>query len=232
MRVLYVVVSTSELVSFVKGVEMKKIMAFFIVTLSCLISSCATTLLYSKDINNKPFLEEVNSFLISTDQKQLIIIGNKHHYIFPLEQNLKEILAWNVHKKLTASHLEFIISRSDIINGDFRLEPISGMHLSQDDVVFLSDHQFRRTSNSPEAAYQYRGRLSKGRVYDAGEFQLPNGVAFKHPYQFYISYDYPPLGKFMARTLLTPVTVAYRASRASIGGVYRLRYTGLWSALI
>jgi len=189
----------------------------------CVMSgACATYELYKKPVKtsvplNKPsFNEDVSSFLITNDQQQLVIIGKEHHYIFPLYNDLREILRWNGRSKIVATNLHFVISKGNKINGYYSLITRDRSKLTNADKAFLDDHNFK-VSSSEDLIFS--GQLTNGTVYSAGKFKMPAGQSFNQPYSVYISYDYATAGAVAGtyaanagavaeRALLTPLAIA------------------------
>lgn len=189
----------------------------------CVLSgACATPDLYKKPVKisvpmNKPsFTEEVSSFLITNDQQQIVIIGKNNHYIFPIYNDLRDILTWNGRSKIMATNLHFVISKDNKINGYYGLVTRDGAKLTHADKAFLDDHNFKVSGS--EAFYR-SGRLTNGTVYSAGKFKMPVSQSFSQPYSLNISYDYATAGAVAGthvanagavaeRVLLTPLAIA------------------------
>jgi hypothetical protein len=195
---------------------MKRPLMILFSLFACVMSgACLTTELYSKPIKHAnsqvSFNEDVKSFLITNDQRQLVIIGQKNHYIFPLNHDLREILMWNGRSKVMATGLNFVISKNNKINGSYHLKPREMATLTEADQTFMAEHGFKVAANANKE-WVYTGRLSDGTVYDAGQFKMPAGQSFNEPYHLKISYDYDRdyayARGYAERALLTPVAVA------------------------
>ncbi len=189
----------------------------------CVMSgACVTHELYSKSVKtsvpmNKPsFEEEVSSFLITNDQQELVIVGKEHHYIFPLYNDLREILMWSGRSKIMATNLHFVISKDNKINGYYELKARDWATLTKADKTFLDEHNFYLRDVKE---LMRLGRLTNGTVYSAGKFKMPAGQSFNQPYFVNISYDYATAGAVAGthvanagavaeRVLLTPLAIA------------------------
>ncbi len=189
----------------------------------CVMSgACVTHELYSTSVKtsvpmNKPsFNEEVSSFLITNDQQQLVIIGKEHHYIFPLYNDLREMLMWNGRSKIMANNLRFVISKNNKINGYYDLVTRDGVTLTNADKTFFDEHNFYHNGIKE---FVRSGQLNNGTVYSAGKFKMPASQSFSQPYSLNISYDYATAGAVAGtnvanagavaeRVLLTPLAIA------------------------
>lgn len=118
----------------------KSLILLFTIFLCVMNGACLTSALYSS--NKPPLNETITGFLVTADQKQLIFVGQHYHYIFPLPDDLKNILAWSGRGQLEASNLHFTISRGNVINGSYRLELADQVAVSNDDLSFLLAHGF------------------------------------------------------------------------------------------
>lgn len=181
---------------------MKRSLHLLIVTFLCILASgCLTSELY--ELKKESFNEELRGFLITQDQKQVILIGQRYHYIFPMDNDLKNILAWPNRSKLRATRLSFVISKNNVINGTYLLKNES--LLSNDDQALLLANHFKVRNNGE---YYFVGKLSQGAVYESGNFKLPEEQSFKRPYYLNISYDYATTGQTLTKILVTPLAVA------------------------
>lgn len=170
------------------------------VFLAIIASGCLTSELYK--IKKESFNEELTGFLITQDQKQVVLVGQHYHYIFPMDNDLKSILQWPNRSKLRASHLSFVMSKNNIINGTYLLKNEST--LSDDDKALLLANHFKVRNNGE---YYYVGKLSQGTVYESGNFKLPEAQSFKKPYYLNISYDYATSSQTLTKIVMTPLTI-------------------------
>lgn len=169
-----------------------------------------------------PTVESVSSFLITQDQQQLVVVGQQHHYIVPLDDVLKSILFWSGRSKIQISNLNVKVGKNNIITGCYTLH-------QRDDTVFTpaeieyfqmkmhSIPKFEICSNyqGEEIKVQneqfakkiiYSGGLKGGKVYEVGQLKMPKGQYFNEPYKLRVDYDY--LDDYIPEVLNTPLTVA------------------------
>lgn len=187
----------------------------FMILFLCLINvGCLTSELYK--IKKESFNEEVRGFLITQDQKQLVLVGLHYHYIFPMSDDLKSILTWSNHSKLRATRLNFVISKNNVINGTYLLKSENNAPLSNNDKAFLLENHFQLMTSGQ---YGYIGKLSQGLVYQTGNFKLPEMQSFKKPYYLEVSYDYATTGQTLTKVLVTPLAAAADGINTVLGAI-------------
>lgn len=184
------------------------------VLLSIIASGCLTSELYK--IKKESFNEKLSGFLITQDQKQVVLVGQRYHYIFPMDNTIKNTLQWSNRSKLRATNLHFVISKNNIINGTFLLKSENDAVLSDNDKAFLLANDFKIRS---DGVYYFAGKLSQGTVYESGNFKLPEAQAFKKPYYLNISYDYATTGQTLTKILVTPLAVAGDGIDTVVGAI-------------
>lgn len=194
---------------------MHKSSQLLILIFLCIINiSCLTTELYNA--KKEGFNEEIRGFLITQDQKKLVLVGLHYHYIFPMSEDLNNILTWSDHSKLRATRLNFMISKNNVINGTYLLKSENNALLSNNDKAFLLENHFKIISNGQ---YAYIGKLSQGSVYETGNFKLPEIQSFKKPYYLEVSYDYATSGQTLTKVLVTPLAVAADGINTVLGAI-------------
>ena len=184
------------------------------VLLSIIASGCLTSELYK--IKKESFNEKLSGFLITQDQKQVVLVGQRYHYIFPMDNTIKNTLQWSNRSKLRATNLHFVISKNNIINGTFLLKSENDAVLSDNDKAFLLANDFKIRS---DGVYYFAGKLSQGTVYESGNFKLPEAQAIKKPYYLNISYDYATTGQTLTKILVTPLAVAGDGIDTVVGAI-------------
>ncbi len=184
------------------------------VLLSIIASGCLTSELYQ--LKKESFNEELTGFLITQDQKQVVLVGQRYHYIFPMDNTVKNTLQWSNRSKLRATNLHFVISKNNIINGTFLLKSENDAVLSDNDKAFLLTNHFKIRT---DGVYYFAGKLSQGTVYESGSFKLPEAQAFKKPYYLNISYDYATTGQTLTKILVTPLAVAGDGIDTVVGAI-------------
>ena len=193
---------------------MKKYCILFIVLALCVMNGACLTSAVDYTIKDTlpSFTEKIRQFYITSNQRQLIVLGDKHHFIFPLDSTLSEILTWSGRKNLQAQNLSFVISRGGKIKGHYSISVKDVATLTPSDLSFLQAHQFTCntiTHNDPTRRWcQNDSKLINGTVYDAAHFKAPSTLGFNQTYQVNISYDYGSAGQAIAKFIATPLAVA------------------------
>lgn len=96
---------------------MNKKLIVLLLIVSLLFSSCATKSLW----NNSYYQESIENFLISEDNKQLVILGEKYDYIFEIDEKLKEILTSKYKKNIIPVFDTFRLDEFNNIVGEYAL---------------------------------------------------------------------------------------------------------------
>ncbi|MEY2864316.1 MAG: hypothetical protein RLY58_2023 [Pseudomonadota bacterium] len=178
----------------------------------CVLGGACVTMSNQKRINHQysdHTTDQISTFLISQDQKTLIVIGQSHHYFLSLTPTIKAVLQHPARPIMRASFPTLHLERTQQLTGqyhiniaasDFSLLPIP----QQSSLVALG---FQQRNHQRELPYQLTGTL-KGQRYSAGHFKLPSTTqTFNHPYQISIDYQYDPLSKTADKLLSTPLAV-------------------------
>lgn len=82
-----------------------------------LMSGCAS----APPVIQRTYTEEVSTLLISRDAKQLVIIGEHHHYVFDAPIDLIKITDSPLKAKVTATVNPFHVALDGTITGSYRL---------------------------------------------------------------------------------------------------------------
>jgi hypothetical protein len=186
---------------------MKKLL-FLGITLffALLITGCVTSSLYKNSTEtHRNFVEEVSSFLITADGKQLIVVGKQYHYIFAAEdETLKFILTWPEKKRVKASFENFVINSNQAVSGMYTLT-VAGQDLTAESNKLLVSKGF--ISNVSQKTLVYHGALH-GVRYLADKFTLPTTMQLNQRYSITMREDYPSASAVLGRILLTPLAMA------------------------
>ncbi len=175
--------------------------------------ACVTAALYDQPLEqNRAFVEEVGSFLITPDGSQLIVVGKQHHYIFAANDTLKFILGWPEKNRVQASFNNFVINSDQHVSGEYRLT-VDALHLSADAQALLIAKGFK----SSQAGLTYQG-VVQGTRYLANKFTLPATLAFHQKYTINMRENYVSTSATLERILLTPLAVAADGALI-IGGI-------------
>lgn len=199
----------------------KKVIALSLVV-SIFFTSCAQKELMSKN----RYKDLVNNFLITQDSKKLVVIGQKHHYIFDIDKNLKSILSSSRKKGIEARFSIFEVNRDDVIKGGYFLEYKVQRYFSKkerlkyyEDTKWLKESGFKKQKEQKipdKEVYKYTSKLV-GERYIASNIKIPKN-SFNKEYAITIEeIDKYKYDKY-TRKRLSPV--AYTADGALfIGGV-------------
>lgn len=170
------------------------------------LGGCATEALYSKisKTEYRNYEEPVSQILVSSDGKNIVVLGATYHYIFDTPPKLIEVLDSPLHPKLSAAMHQFDVKPNGDIKGSFYL--LMPNDATDDDMHFAQSLGFE--SRKREAASLPFGLV--GKRYSAKGFTMPAAgqvKQFNRPYNVSIREELPIGGK-AALALLTPVTVA------------------------
>jgi len=162
--------------------------------LGCVTSSWMSDT-YSKDT--------IRSFTVTGDGSELVVLGDNYHYFFPSSSGLLKILSWEGRALLEANLNHTFSADGDKVKGALYLSArVASLDAAQR--AFLLKAGFREV----EAQGMLYERVDlEGRRYSAAGVHVPDDVAFARPYEVEIREVTPP-GKYAAKLLATPVTVA------------------------
>ena len=193
-----------------------------LVVLLCLAQvGCATQALHRQTTTEGS--EEIKSFLITQDGQKLIIAGEEHHFIFPLEQPLKSLLTWQGRAKLTPSFDDFNIEEGQKIHGYYTLQAKIAQ-LTDSEQTFLRQHSFKPNNTGDQLEYS---SSIDGTRYLAGHVKVPQTAYFQHPYTIKITEPEGPEAK-IGKIALTPITLAVDGVTAVLGGVVLMPLLASW----
>jgi len=125
--------------------------------------------------------EAMVSFLASKDGRKLVIVGEKHHYVFDGDPSVASILRWDGRTRITPALVgEFKVERNQNFEGQYVLLAFDA-DLSADDQAFLTQTGFAKTEvkygDRTGPALRYFGSV-KGRRYEAGVLKQDEAVDF------------------------------------------------------
>jgi hypothetical protein len=160
-----------------------------------------TGCLTSRVLGPKPYTETISAFMISADGKQLAIIGQKYHYLFPAPMQLVATLQSTIRPAVTAKIDTFTVSDTDGVRGSYTL-----------DIGPTASAQIREQAQSlgfhPLGDRLSQGGHLEGRRYSAVGFPMSAAPqTFNHPYEVTLLEDQTTQEKD-AKVLLTPLTIA------------------------
>lgn len=125
--------------------------------------------------------EAMVSFLASKDGRKLVIVGEKHHYVFDGDPSVASILRWDGRTRISPALVgEFKVERNQNFEGQYVLLAFDA-DLSADDQAFLTQTGFAKTEvkygDRTGPALRYFGTV-RGKRYEAGVLKEGEGVDF------------------------------------------------------
>ena len=120
----------------------KLISAFFICILAFLQSGCLTGWLTEK---NKYDIDNIEGFYVSADSSSLIMIGEKLHYLIPLNEKFKYMIAWKGEERFISDIGTIYLGKDGSISGNYRTSISS--NLDKEKVEELINIGFVRKSS-------------------------------------------------------------------------------------
>lgn len=168
--------------------------------------ACFTPALYDKSAEEtRNFVEEVSTFLITQDGKNLIVAGKQHHYIFAVNETLKFILTWPEKKRVKAEFQSFSVRSDQSVSGMYSLTIDYGNDLSPEMKNLLLAKGF--SDNKAEKKLYHSGWL-QGTRYLADKFDMPAAMKLNQKYTIKMTEYQPSASAAIKRILLTPLAVA------------------------
>jgi len=157
---------------------------------------CLTQKLYEKH----EYEETALSFLVTEDGSKVVVVGEKHHYIFhDITPSLKQILTGPLRKVVAASLSNFYVRRDNVVTGDYTISLVPE----------ASDEDRRRAIDAgfvtPELTLS--GHLEGTRYSAEGFPPLAKTQEFTRPYVVSIR-EQDSSSRLAGKILLTPITVA------------------------
>jgi len=186
-----------------------------IAVLSFATVGCATNALHSsKNVST----EKINSFLITQDKSTLVVAGEEHHFIFPLNEPLKSVLQWSGRTKLNPTFDKFTVNAGQGVSG--RLSADVGK-LTVEEHQFLTQRGFSQQGNT----LAYSANI-QGTRYLAGNVKVPQTAFFRQPYELTVVAP-DGVADTAAKIALTPLTLAADGVTAVLGGLVLAPFFGL-----
>lgn len=177
---------------------------------ACIVGGACVTASNNKRIEReyRTAYDQISSFLISRDQKTLIVIGQEHHYFLSLTPQIKAILQHPARPSMEASFSQLQLNQDHSVVGQYRLNIPNNAwaQLPQEQQASLTQMGFMPLTGGQQM-YSLTGNLS-GKRYSAIGFKLPAQMStFNQPYSVQLRYTYVPLSKTADKILTTPLAV-------------------------
>lgn len=168
--------------------------------------ACFTPALYREStVASRNFIEEISTFLITQDGKQLIVAGKQHHYIFAVNDTLKFILTWPEKKRVKAAFQGFSVRSDQSVSGMYTLSVDYGQDLSPEMKKLLLSKGF---SDNKAGKKLYHSGWLQGTRYLADKFELPATMQLNQNYSINMTEYQPSASTTIKRILLTPLAIA------------------------
>ena len=148
---------------------------------------------------NPVYKEKVESFLISDDSEKLVIIGNKYHYIFELDHDLKKILLSKNKSQLKARFSLFKVNGNNVVSGKYYLNYIGNNKEYRD---WLNKVGFESRINRDRTVFSYSGSMI-GQRYTANK-KIITTNNFNKQYTLRVE---EPSTLSIGKVLATPIAV-------------------------
>jgi hypothetical protein len=175
---------------------------------SSLLGGCATYGL-SQAIKQKEYSyykETLRQVLITQDDKSIVIIGARHHYIVDAPASLVQAIRSGLHAQMRASFGTFGVDRDANLSGVIVLT--LGADATQEECEQAELLGFKVPATPGGDVQRVRKYYLQGKRYDAGDFQLPSqATLLNQSYEVSVR-ETMPIGGRAALALLTPVAVA------------------------
>lgn len=173
-----------------------KIHLLLLVFIGLIITAC-TPLTHSL-FDDKTYTEKVTSFLVSEDSRQLIVVSEKHHYIFAIDDELGHFLTSSARTKY-----------ADKLRPSFQSAHV---YAETNDVqirfsIWYEDKGRKLPDELRELGFEHTSmsKSLKGKRYQAKE-SLPDKYKFNNEYEIYVTEKLSSRDKAM-RVPLTPLTL-------------------------
>ncbi|MCP6691149.1 hypothetical protein [Pseudomonas donghuensis] len=170
---------------------------------SASISGCLTSALYKPRASDEVYTEQVGQLYVTADQKSLVVLGKKYHYVILVEPELLQAIRSGLHAKMQAEFLPVHVGMFKTLDGEFVLK-IPG--LGQLDPHELNEAQaLGFVASAQQDALLHRYRIRGSRFESAKDITGFQGNTLNSTYTLQVS-AYREKSK-VTQVLLTPVTV-------------------------
>ena len=166
------------------------------------LTSCETIRIWQ----NTKYNEDFRDFLVTKDNKKIVILGNKYHYAFDDESgDLSKLLFWESKSKIIIENRDIRVKRIDKIIASatlkYRIQQDSGEKLSEQEISYLQKLGF----TSDEVFLKKNFTISGTRYPPKSDINYGIINSFDNEYREYIQIDdYTTNAKKIA---LTPIGI-------------------------
>lgn len=142
--------------------------------------------------------ESLRGFYFSSDEKTLAVIGEKYHYLFPLDASIKQVLNWDERAKVKANFSQFILLRNSKVAGTYTIR------VNKNDIDEPNQTSLKAIGFADENADLVLNGKMEGTYYSSNN--VVKAQSFSHYHEITLAQETRvPLPVKIA---LTPITVA------------------------
>lgn len=161
------------------------------------LTACVTRNLLAS--NRQRQSNEIDSILLSADEKNLVVITGGYHYLFPAPPAMLATLKQDFHRYATASFSDFHVDDEGTTMGEVRLQLQEAPEAASRAAALAG---YRDSAGGMSATCAV-----KGRRYQAGAIAPSQQYQLNRAYRIYI--DAPAsAGERGGKLMLTPITLA------------------------
>ncbi|MBT8113117.1 MAG: hypothetical protein KJO47_05515 [Gammaproteobacteria bacterium] len=191
----------------------------YVLIISLILISCTST---TESLwENPSYKEKIGRFLISEGGTKLAIIGEKYHYIFDLDKELKNILLSTIRASLKPSFYSFKVDENNNISGKFILYYSSD---NKKDIEWLTKSGFINKTRRNDKLFTYTFLSAiNGKRYSTTT-NANKSIDFSKPY--FLKIEEPSsLLSSTGKIVATPITVAADGVMTISGVVFFTAFT-------
>jgi len=145
----------------------------------------------------------INSFLISEDKKKFVVISKKHHYIFSLDDKLRNILEWKNRKTIKPEFSLFNVDLNNNVIGEYNLYyNLINDAKTEETLIKYGFEKTNKYTSMKGVYYKYSGKIT-GIRYLAKE-PIPIKYKFEKVYRIHVKEKLNSLEK-TTNIAMTPV---------------------------
>lgn len=166
--------------------------------MAAVLSGCVTQALLS----DPSYSEEVSSILFSEDGKSIVILGDKHHYIFASHDIIKASIESEIQSALAATFSGFTVDKANHITGSLTLT----IKNEASDALKQNAIKLGYTTRN-DGSVEYSSEITGMRYSADGIAPVLERQKLNKPYEVTIT---EPQGEFehAAKLMVSPITIA------------------------
>lgn len=196
-------------------------MKIIVALLTLTLVGCATSNMWKEPYYEKTstYKETLHQFLVSEDNKQLILIGEKFHYIFDQANELNTILL-SENRNILSTNLNNrnFSTYNNKIDADFKIQ-CDGNDATKKQIDWLIKNGFKRERQPPPNFIFYKTFHITGKRYLSNNFLSTETNTLNKKYNIEVI-EFTKSSGVLAKTALTPLMLtAEGAAYLTIGGM-------------